>query len=77
MITGIHYLSKELGPKGIRINIVGPGFKWGPVLEEAFQAQAEEYGLSMEEVTNPVREQMSLKRFATDDDIAKSCVFLS
>lgn len=75
LITATHYLSKELGPLGIRINNIGPGFKWGPVLESAFQEQADQYGLTLDEVTKPVKDKMSLRRFPTDDDIAKSCVF--
>lgn len=75
LVTATHYLSKELGPLGIRVNNVGPGYKWGPVLEQAFQEQATLYGVSMDEITQPVKDNMSLRRFATDDDIAKSCVF--
>ncbi|MFD1414510.1 SDR family oxidoreductase [Oceanobacillus jeddahense] len=73
--TATHYLSKELGPLGIRVNNIAPGFKWGPVLESAFQGQADQYGLTLEEVTKPVKDKMALRRFATDDDVAKSCVF--
>lgn len=75
LITATHYLSRELGPLGIRVNNIGPGYKWGPVLEAAFKEQAEHYGVSVEEIMEPVKQQMSLKRFASDEDVAKACVF--
>jgi NAD(P)-dependent dehydrogenase (short-subunit alcohol dehydrogenase family) len=30
------HLSRELGPLGIRVNTVAPGYKWGPVLETGY-----------------------------------------
>jgi len=71
----VHYLSRELGPDGIRVNDVSPGFKWGPVLVEAFGARADELGVSLESLMDPIAQTLSLRRFAGDQDVANAVVF--
>ncbi len=76
LAVGAYYLSRELGPFGIRVNTVAPGWKWGPTLEVGMAATVAETGLSVETLLDPVRERISLRRFATDVDVAQSIVFL-
>ncbi len=76
LAVGAYYLSRELGPIGIRVNTVAPGWKWGPRLEEAMRDLARDAGTTVEELLAPVREHISLRRFATDGDVAASIVFL-
>jgi NAD(P)-dependent dehydrogenase (short-subunit alcohol dehydrogenase family) len=76
LAVGAYYLSRELGPLGIRVNTVAPGWKWGPTLEEGMAQLASTAGVPVETLVAPVREQISLRRFATDGDVADSVVFL-
>jgi NAD(P)-dependent dehydrogenase (short-subunit alcohol dehydrogenase family) len=76
LAVGAYYLSRELGPLGIRVNTVAPGWKWGPTLEEGMAQLASTTGVSVETLVAPVRDAISLRRFATDRDVADSVVFL-
>ncbi len=70
-----HYLSRQLGPFGIRVNDVAPGYKMGPVLERAYESWAEAKGVTVEELHRPVLENLSLRRFAHDVDVANAILF--
>jgi NAD(P)-dependent dehydrogenase (short-subunit alcohol dehydrogenase family) len=75
LLTAVRYLARELGAKGIRINTIAPGFKWGPVLEAWARDQASARGLELDDVVSELEAEAALRRLASDDDIAKSVVF--
>lgn len=70
-----HYLSKELGPKRIRVNVVAPGYKLGPVLEAGFRHWAAAAGVGVEQVADPIKARLALGDFATDADCANTIAF--
>jgi NAD(P)-dependent dehydrogenase (short-subunit alcohol dehydrogenase family) len=75
MVTAAWYLSRELGPRGIRVNTVAPGYKWGPVLEGGLRAQAAATGTDVEDLVRPIRDSLALRRIPTDADVANAVVF--
>jgi 3alpha(or 20beta)-hydroxysteroid dehydrogenase len=67
----------ELGPRGIRVNAVGPG----PVATEALlgrkTTRAKERGVPVADALRLAAEGTSLKRMATVEDVANTVLFLA
>ncbi len=67
----------DLGPRGIRVNAVGPG----PVLTDAFRdrlARREaEGGQSAQEALQKARASTALGRLVTEDEVAAAVLFLA
>lgn len=72
-----HSLATELGPKGIRVNSVAPGYIWGDTLKGYFQHQAGKYGTSVEQIYQATAANSDLKRLPTEDEVASAILFLA
>lgn len=70
-------LAKELGPDGIRVNSVVPGYIWGPSLEWWFGYLAEQRGVDPQVVYDEVADETSLKHIPTSEEIADTVVFFA
>ncbi|MET7517736.1 SDR family oxidoreductase [Streptomyces sp. NPDC005373] len=78
LVAAAHSLCEELGPDGIRANTVAPGFKYGPAVAKYFRDQSELRGIPVEGIADVFREELALRKFATDEDVANTvCFFLS
>ena len=75
LVTAVRHLARELGPAGVRVNTVSPGWKWGPVLERYFQEQAARANISVDQVIDAVSSQLALRRLPDDDDVAAVIAF--
>ena len=75
LFTAARYLARELGPLGIRINTIAPGWKWGPVLEQWAREEAVRRGISFDEMLAWMTSDVALRQLASDADIANSVVF--
>ncbi len=62
-------LAVELGPEGIRVNNVNPGYIKTPMLSRFFDPESEE--------AQPFKTHAPMQRFGEAEDIAKSVVWLS
>jgi len=62
-------LAVELGPEGIRVNNVNPGYIKTPMLSRFFDPDSEE--------AQPFKKHAPMQRFGESEDIAKSVVWLS
>ena len=70
-------LALELGRDGIRVNGVHPGYIWGPSVEWFFKHQAEERGITPEEVYAEVADQTSLGYIPDAAEIAGVVLLLA
>ncbi|SED70552.1 SDR family NAD(P)-dependent oxidoreductase [Rhodobacter sp. 24-YEA-8] len=69
-------MAMELGPWGIRSNVVVPGIVEGVRIEAVAQAQADTRGISFDEAIAEFTARTSLKAMVSGEDIAKSVRFL-
>jgi NAD(P)-dependent dehydrogenase (short-subunit alcohol dehydrogenase family) len=69
-------LAKELGPEGIRVNAILPGFTRGPRIERVFADRAAAAGVSEKEIEAQSVQQISLRRMVEPDDVAAMALFL-
>ncbi|QIX26507.1 SDR family oxidoreductase [Nocardioides sp. JQ2195] len=77
LLAAARSLSMELGPKGVRINSVAPGYIWSDKVQGFFRKRADQLGIAPEEVFEQVSQTVDLRRFPTPEEIADAAVFLS
>ncbi len=70
-------LASELGPQGIRVNTVAPGYIWGETLKGYFSHMAKKYGTTSEQIYEHTASTMDLRRLPEPDEIADAVVFLA
>ncbi len=70
-------LSGELGPFGIRVNAICPGFVAGPRIESVLASKAAARGVPADVVRAEGLARTSLRRFVSAEDIANAIVFLA
>lgn len=70
-------LATELGPKGIRVNTVAPGYIWGDNVKWYFNYLAEQRGITPEEVYAETAATIDLRKLPEPDEIADAVVFFA
>ena len=70
-------LAVELGPFGIRANVVAPGSVEGPRMSRVIEAEAAQRGVAAEVVRREYAEGQSIPRFVKPSEIADVCAFLA
>lgn len=73
----VESLAKELGGRGIRTNAISPGSVDTPMMQTVISHKAATEGLTEAEVKRRYAAAIPLGRFATTDEIAEVCLFLS
>jgi NAD(P)-dependent dehydrogenase (short-subunit alcohol dehydrogenase family) len=77
LLAAARSLSVELGPKGVRVNSVAPGYIWGSKVRRAFERQAVASGVAADSIYDQVAAGADLRRLPTPDEIADAAVFLT
>ena len=70
-------LATELGPQGIRVNSVAPGYIWGDSLKWYFGYLAEQRGVDRQQVYDETAATTDLRRLPEPDEVADAVVFLA
>ena len=71
-------VAKEGAEHGVRANTICPGFVRTPLVEKQIPEQAEEFGISEEEVVRTIMLKETVDgEFTTLDDVARCAVFLA
>jgi len=71
-------IAKEGGPKGVRTNVICPGFVRTPLVNKQIPEQAKELGISEDEVVKKVMLGQTVDgEFTTVDDIAELALFFA
>lgn len=73
----VRTLAVELGPVGVRVNLISPGGVDGPRVEAVIQEQARAAGTSYEAVYDEYTKMTPLRRLIAPGEIADAAVFLA
>jgi NAD(P)-dependent dehydrogenase (short-subunit alcohol dehydrogenase family) len=76
LLAAARGLSVELGPRGVRVNSVAPGYIWADKVQAYFRRLAKKRGVSPEQVYDEVAGTVDLRRLPEPDEIADAAVFL-
>ncbi|MEO3788217.1 SDR family oxidoreductase [Actinocorallia sp. B10E7] len=69
-------LATELGPRGVRVNTVAPGYIWADNLKFYFRHLARERGVTTRQVYEETAADLDLRRLPEPDEIADTVVFM-
>jgi NAD(P)-dependent dehydrogenase (short-subunit alcohol dehydrogenase family) len=70
-------LASELGPHGVRVNSVAPGWIWAETLQWYFDHLAEQRGVPAQQVYDETAATLDLRRLPEPDEVADVIVFLA
>jgi NAD(P)-dependent dehydrogenase (short-subunit alcohol dehydrogenase family) len=70
-------LATELGPQGIRVNSVAPGYIWGDSLKWYFGYLARQRGVDRQQIYDETAATTDLRALPEPDEVADAVVFLA
>jgi 3-oxoacyl-[acyl-carrier protein] reductase len=76
VLSLVKTLSRELGPKGIRVNGILPGYIRTPRIDQLADNAAKKRGIRPEDWVKEIENEIPLGRLGTTDELANAVVFL-
>jgi NAD(P)-dependent dehydrogenase (short-subunit alcohol dehydrogenase family) len=73
----VRTLAWEVGPHGIRVNLISPGYVAGPRIDRVIAAQADALGIAPEEARSRFTAASPLGGLTASEDVAACAVFLA
>jgi len=70
-------LATELGPQGIRVNSVAPGYIWADSVKWYFRELARQRGVRTRQIYEETAATIDLRRLPEPDEVADAVVFLA
>jgi NAD(P)-dependent dehydrogenase (short-subunit alcohol dehydrogenase family) len=77
LLTAVQVLAKELGSHQIRVNSVVPGWIWGPPVQGYVAWQAQQRGVSPDDVVAEIVAEIPLGAIPPQEDVANAIVFFA
>ncbi len=77
LMSAMYQMAWELGKDNIRVNTVVPTYMMGPPLRGYAEHQAQERGITAEEVLAELASSMPLGKIPTDGEVAESVIFFA
>lgn len=77
VLTAARHLAGEVGPHGIRVNSIVPGYIWGPRLEARLQREAAGLGTAPGDLYEGIARRLALRAIPTSRDVASAAVFFA
>lgn len=77
LMTATQTLAKEVGPDGIRVNSVVPGYIWSDKMEAYFRHLAREQGRDYDAVRADIANRTALRRIPDSSEIADAVLFFA
>ncbi len=75
LLSTMYHMVEELGPDKIRVNMVIPTWMWGPPVQLYVQWQANERGVSEQDIIDEITANMPLGEIPADEDVAEAVGF--
>ncbi len=77
LLAAARSLSVELGPQGVRVNSVAPGYIWADKLRRSFERLEKRGVTTVEKMYGQIAAQTDSRRLPTPDEIADAALFLA
>lgn len=77
LLTAARTLAKELGPDGIRVNSIVPGYIWSAKMEAYFRKMAADRGVPYEAVHGDVTSRTALHHIPDSAEVADAAIFFA
>ncbi|GAA0448724.1 short-chain dehydrogenase [Actinoplanes capillaceus] len=77
LLAAAQNLASELGPRGVRVNSVAPGWIWADTLRAWFEFQAAQRGVPARQIYDEVAAGTDLRRLPEPDEVADAILFLA